>query len=233
MERADLAHEVIISETFRLTEGLANAAFQSSRARLLNRAALALLADAHDRNDTPRFAVAYADLTGFKAINEIYGHDGGDATIRAFGERLDDICRKVEGFAYHLSGDEFVALVPPDRVEDFRAAATASHEFSVSFEGKSISARAHFGIAMPYESGVLNELQIRAEKACSTAKTSQLREPLVWTDGEEEKEIINKRWRCEHCQATIQILLPVEKRRGLPFRCTNCHEPLPDEALIS
>lgn len=233
MGRAELAHEVIIGEAYRLTEGLANVAFQSSLARLPNRAALALLADAHDRNVTPRFAVAYADLTGFKAINESYGHDGGDATIREFGERLDSICQQVDGYAYHLSGDEFIALIPPEKVDEFSEAAKGIHGFNVAFEGRTIPARANFGIAMPYESGVLNELQRRAEKACSTAKTSQQSEPLVWTEAEQEKHIINKRWRCEHCQATIQILVPVEKRGEHPFWCANCHEPLAEELTPS
>ena len=36
---------------------------------LPNKAALKLLADEHDHGTTPRFAVCFGDLTGFKAIN--------------------------------------------------------------------------------------------------------------------------------------------------------------------
>lgn len=229
MERPEFARKVILDETYRLTEGLASVAFQSLLTGLPNRVALALLADAHDRNMTPRFAVAYADLTGFKVINDTHGHDAGDATITEFGSRLRAICQQVEGYAYHLSGDEFVALIPPEGVDKFSVAAREIHEFCVVFESKRIPARASFGIAMPYESGVINDLQRRAEKACSNAKTSEQCEPLVWTVADQEKPIIDKRWRCKRCQATTQILVSVEKRGELPFQCANCHEPLPEE----
>lgn len=229
MERPDLALQVVVQQTYNLTQGLAYAAFRSELTTLYNRQALALLVNLHDSGVTPPFAVVYADLTGFKAINETFGHDGGDATLREFGRRFRMICEQVDGYAFHLSGDEFVALIPPERVDEFRAAARGIHSFKVTFSGRAIDARAHFGIAKPYEGGVINELQSRAEKTCSRAKTSQRQEPLVWTGEEQETQVIDRRWRCENCQATIKILVPAEKRGPLPFCCINCHEPLPEE----
>ena len=227
MARNDLALEVVVQQTYDLTKGLADAAFRSELTGLYNRQALSRLAAAHDRGDTPRFAVVYADLTGFKAINETHGHDGGDAVLKKFGRLFEETCQEVAGYAYHLSGDEFVGLLPPERVNDFRTAAKKVHQFSLIFLGKTVEARAHFGIAEPDEDSVINVLQGRAEKACSTAKTSQMEEPLVWTAEDQEKPPINKRWRCEHCQATVHILVPVERRSALPFHCINCHQPLP------
>jgi diguanylate cyclase (GGDEF)-like protein/PAS domain S-box-containing protein len=55
-------------------------------------------------------AVAYLDLDGFKAINDVHGHAIGDRLLVQLAERLNLCLREVDTFA-RLGGDEFVAVL--------------------------------------------------------------------------------------------------------------------------
>lgn len=55
-------------------------------------------------------AVIYLDLEGFKAVNDIHGHDVGDQMLRAVASRLENAVRP-EDVAVRLGGDEFAVLV--------------------------------------------------------------------------------------------------------------------------
>lgn len=61
------------------------------------------------------YVVAFMDLDGFKAINDSFGHDAGDALLAAFGGRLSTLCQHSDGTPARLGGDEFVALLPAER----------------------------------------------------------------------------------------------------------------------
>ncbi|GGS67521.1 hypothetical protein GCM10010156_28090 [Planobispora rosea] len=54
-------------------------------------------------------AVLYLDLDGFKEINDVHGHDAGDAILRAVAGRLATAVQGA-GLAARLGGDEFVLL---------------------------------------------------------------------------------------------------------------------------
>ncbi|MFF4754142.1 GGDEF domain-containing protein [Streptomyces sp. NPDC002514] len=64
----------------------------------------------------PLTAVILADLDGFKALNDTFGHAAGDASIRATAASLTDALNGIPGaVAARLGGDEFAAVVPlPD-----------------------------------------------------------------------------------------------------------------------
>lgn len=55
-------------------------------------------------------SMLYFDLSGFKQINDIYGHTEGDFAIVGFAEILRGCVRETDVLA-RLGGDEFVALV--------------------------------------------------------------------------------------------------------------------------
>lgn len=61
-----------------------------------------------------RFALVLLDLDGFKAINDRYGHQRGDAVLRAVGQRLR-LGLRAGDIAARLGGDEFAMMV---NVED-------------------------------------------------------------------------------------------------------------------
>jgi diguanylate cyclase (GGDEF)-like protein len=53
--------------------------------------------------------VFYLDLDGFKAVNDDYDHDTGDAVLRVVADRLASVKRH-DDFLAHFHGDEFVLL---------------------------------------------------------------------------------------------------------------------------
>ena len=65
------------------------------------------------------FAVCYADIDDFKAYNDYYGYYYGDRMIRLTSriirDTVFDICP--EGFVGHIGGDDFIFIIPPDKVD--------------------------------------------------------------------------------------------------------------------
>jgi len=56
-------------------------------------------------------AVLLVDLDNLKTLNDEYGHEAGNAALRAMGEVFREELREVD-FAARFGGDEFVALLP-------------------------------------------------------------------------------------------------------------------------
>jgi diguanylate cyclase (GGDEF)-like protein len=56
------------------------------------------------------------DGNNFKAVNDAFGHEGGDAAIKAFGraarQAMDEAVGNVHGKLFRNGGDEFIAHVP-------------------------------------------------------------------------------------------------------------------------
>ena len=59
---------------------------------------------------TGNAVVLYVDLDDFKPINDTYGHEAGDAVLKAAGERLRKSLRTADTAA-RLGGDEFAVLL--------------------------------------------------------------------------------------------------------------------------
>ncbi|GAB6139684.1 hypothetical protein JCM14076_04130 [Methylosoma difficile] len=57
-----------------------------------------------------QFAFLFLDLDGFKEVNDVYGHNIGDAFLRGVANRLAFVAREVD-FVARLGGDEFCILV--------------------------------------------------------------------------------------------------------------------------
>jgi len=78
-----------------------------NRAQLMDRLRQAL---AYARRQKTLLAVCFVDLDGFKPINDVYGHEVGDALLVEIASRLSNSLR-VEDTAARLGGDEFVLLL--------------------------------------------------------------------------------------------------------------------------
>lgn len=118
-------------------------------------------------------AVLYLDLNHFKSINDRFGHQAGDALLKAFGHRLE-FCLRPEDVLGRLGGDEFAIVLPGISVEDAKHVAarlvqTASEAYII--QGQEITCAASVGIAlMPKHGEELWHLISVADQAMYGAK---------------------------------------------------------------
>jgi diguanylate cyclase (GGDEF)-like protein len=120
-----------------------------------------------------RGAVIYLDLNQFKSINDRFGHQAGDALLKAFGHRLE-FCLRPEDILARLGGDEFCIVLPDIGVEDAKNVAerlveTACQAYII--QGQEIECAASVGIAlMPEHGDDLWQLVSVADRAMYNAK---------------------------------------------------------------
>lgn len=68
------------------------------------------------------FAVVHADLDNFKSFNDHYGFMRGDSVIKFSAHALLEAaaeCGDQDAFVGHVGGDDFIAVINPDNVEEF------------------------------------------------------------------------------------------------------------------
>jgi diguanylate cyclase (GGDEF)-like protein len=68
------------------------------------------------RYGTP-LAVLFIDCDGFKAVNDTYGHDCGDALLKYLADQMTAMIRKND-LAFRYAGDEFVVVLPNQNSPD-------------------------------------------------------------------------------------------------------------------
>jgi diguanylate cyclase (GGDEF)-like protein len=121
-------------------------------------------------------AVLYLDLNHFKSINDRFGHQAGDALLKAFGHRLG-FCLRPEDVLGRMGGDEFAIVLPGVSVEEAKHVAdrlveTASEAYII--QGQEITCSASVGIAlMPAHGRHLRALIGAADQAMYNAKGGQ------------------------------------------------------------
>lgn len=103
------------------------------------------------QRDESMFALILLNLSGFRAINDTFGHSAGDHLLAQVAERLEGKLRKTDTLA-RLGSDEFVLLVPDIR-QPAQAEAKA-HNLVMALQqpfmvdGHQIQTGAHMGIAL-------------------------------------------------------------------------------------
>jgi diguanylate cyclase (GGDEF)-like protein len=119
-------------------------------------------------------AVLYLDLDGFKTLNDLYGHDTGDALLSAVARRLSHALR-AEDLVSRLAGDEYACLISgvSSRERLQQIAATLFHAVSAPFKigALELIVRPSIGIAVyPQDGSTTDELMSAADTAMYTAK---------------------------------------------------------------
>jgi diguanylate cyclase (GGDEF)-like protein len=115
----------------------------------LQEAALSQLAQA--KRNKQKISVMFVDLDGFKAVNDTWGHDAGDAVLKEVGERLSSCLRACDQVA-RIGGDEFVVLVTDthDPKDAGRVARKIIDRLSAPIDlvGANVNAKAHIGASI-------------------------------------------------------------------------------------
>jgi diguanylate cyclase (GGDEF)-like protein len=173
-ENAELREELArLSARLTEVEGLAD---RDSLTPLLNRRAL-LRELERTRTFIARYggaaSLAYFDLDGLKAINDRYGHAGGDAALCAVADRLLGQVRASDAAA-RLGGDEFAAiLMQADGFQaEVKAAALAEAMCAEAVPGlpASIRLRVSWGVAEIHPALEPEAILAQADAAMYTAK---------------------------------------------------------------
>ncbi|GAN93605.1 diguanylate cyclase/phosphodiesterase [Gluconobacter thailandicus F149-1 = NBRC 100600] len=96
------------------------------------------------------FSILMIDIDYFKAINDRYGHTGGDAVLREVAEKLIASCRTSD-FIFRYGGEEFlVALVETDLQRAFQIAESIREsvtKVSTQPTGTALSVTVSIGVA--------------------------------------------------------------------------------------
>lgn len=119
-------------------------------------------------------AMMFIDLDRFKAINDTYGHDAGDALLKAVAHRLTD-CLRREDTVSRTGGDEF-AVIAGDMKSPSDAARTAEkivRAMSAPFDvaGHRFQVSCSVGISLyPGDGQTMHELMANADAAMYRVK---------------------------------------------------------------
>lgn len=119
-------------------------------------------------------AVLFADLDGFKEVNDTYGHDVGDRLIRAAAAGFRALVGD-EGALARLGGDEFAVVVEGNQaVERARSLGGSFVDFldeAFDFEGRTVKVGCSVGVAADFDGRLTpGELVRRADVAMYVAK---------------------------------------------------------------
>jgi diguanylate cyclase (GGDEF)-like protein/PAS domain S-box-containing protein len=125
--------------------------------------------------DTTLGALAFLDLDNFKYINDTFGHDTGDAVLRAIAGRLRDNVREDDTVA-RVGGDEFVLVIrdqpSPGHVGDMVERIRRSVVVPIHAGGKEIVAGTSIGVSLfPRDGDNVDRVMRAADAAMYHAKT--------------------------------------------------------------
>lgn len=123
---------------------------------------------ARARRDGSAVVVAFIDLDGFKAINDLHGHEAGDQLLASIGQRIS-ASRRAGDLVARLGGDEFVVLSPVSR----EMAAYAAETIRVSLVD---ATRGHYrvcGIDIDYRGASVGAVASEPGAASPQALVSQ------------------------------------------------------------
>ncbi len=117
------------------------------------------------------YTVAYGDLDHFKEVNDVYGHDAGDAALRVFARVLRDSVRPND-IPARYGGEEFVVVLPECSIGDASQVLERVREnlARAQVTATSPSCTVSFGLARSDSGRAFNEVLKVADHALAQAK---------------------------------------------------------------
>lgn len=174
------ALEAKIAETERLHQQLREQALRDPLTGLNNRRHLFEVAPGLlelARRQRSKLCVVLLDMDHFKAVNDTYGHQAGDAVLKRFAQLLLQTLRRSDVICRH-GGEEFVVVMPEIGVD---GAAQTLHRLLEAYRalshpvGRQLLPPCSFsaGLAVfPEDGGTLDQLLTRADRALYVAKSA-------------------------------------------------------------
>jgi diguanylate cyclase (GGDEF)-like protein len=174
------ALEAKIAETERLHQQLREQALRDPLTGLNNRRHLFEVAPGLlelARRQRAQLCVVLLDMDHFKAVNDTYGHQAGDAVLKRFAQLLLQTLRRSDVVCRH-GGEEFVVVMPEIGVDGaaqtLRRLLDAYRSLSHPV-GRQLLPPCSFsaGLAVfPEDGGTLDQLLTRADRALYAAKSA-------------------------------------------------------------
>jgi len=166
-----------VTEIALARERIASLAYSDPLTGLANRTSLLPALDQavqRARRKNSKIAVVFLDLDGFKEINDLYGHDAGDALLIELAGRLRDNLRSSDLIA-RLGGDEFLVVL--EEVHDPAPVEIVANKLLVetvrpyALPGAQASVTASIGISIfPDDAADASALMKHADMAMYAAK---------------------------------------------------------------
>jgi diguanylate cyclase (GGDEF)-like protein len=132
-------------ESLAMTDELTSLANRRGFMRAFNRE-LALA----NRDSAAGGMLVMIDLDGFKSVNDLWGHQAGDAYLRAVGQSLQDCVRSTDIVA-RVGGDEFAMLLThmdeQDSAKRLEKIVRTFNNRWLAWNGTRLALRASFGSA--------------------------------------------------------------------------------------
>jgi two-component system, cell cycle response regulator len=134
--------------------------------------------------------LAMLDIDHFKRLNDAYGHQAGDAVLRAVATRLSDHSRTYDTAARY-GGEEFAVILPAtDREEMWEIVERLRREVYASSDGPSVTISA--GVAtFPSDGASVDELVAAADEALYESKRAGRNRVTSSTRHEQDPALAN------------------------------------------
>lgn len=143
-------HAALVLESTQMSDAHARLLERTAIDRRLGLPTLQTIDQVLERAETPT-ALVYVSLSGFEAINDVYGFDAGDEVLGAVAGRLKNLARP-DDLVARVGGDEFAIFITgasdPFAIEAFgeRIAQHLATPLNVHSIGETVSLTANVGV---------------------------------------------------------------------------------------
>lgn len=163
--------------------------------------------DPHCAMNSP--VLCFADLNGFKDLNEHHGYGAGDAALREVARKLKALGRDM--ICHRIQGDEFALVfaepdpLPTGHVPIDYLLSQQFEQVRFMHDGKSLEVRIAFGISGVPDDSNVETWKRQAIDASKAAKLQGGSGKVVRWSPQLQVKTEERRLRCCHCGAGVRV----------------------------